>query len=117
LFQWEEGKVVVARADGPQFVLGSVVDSASDAFASGFVDVSAYRQLRITITQLGYAQAHMGACFYDADQNVVSAVFTGGNSPRGMIEYILDVPAGARYIRSSKDTREGYGPFYCIGIF
>lgn len=99
------------------FVVGSVTNAQSYVSASGFVDISRFTRLEITLIQRDNPASHIGSCFYDANQNVISAIPTGIMSPIGMVVNNIEVPAGAKYIRASIGVGEEYAEFRCIGYF
>lgn len=78
------------------------------------MNIEAYSKLKMTVLQQDNPSSYGGGCFYDASFNAIQGIFFGGDAPIGMIEREIVIPPGASYIRTTKRTDEGYGPFTCL---
>lgn len=111
---WESGHFIVAR-ENETHPLGENRATSQTSFESGgFVYIEPYSKLTMTVLQQENPESYGGACFYDASYNAIQGVFYGGDSPIGMIEKEIVIPPVASYIRTTKRTGEGYGPFTCL---
>lgn len=71
----------------------------------------------ITLPQLNESNALVGVCFYDESQSPLEGVDKATESPVGMYPYMLRIPDGAAYARTTKRTDNGFAPFSCIGYY
>lgn len=111
---WESKHFVVGRDNGG-LNLGDIRSTSNTKlWASGFVDIEGYSKLFMTVLQMDNPSSNSGGCFYDAEQNAIQGIFFGGDSPIGMIEREIIIPPGATYVRTTKETGTGFGPFSCL---
>ena len=117
-FTWVNSRFCVAAnpQSDPNITIGEVRTSGSAASRANeqYVDISAYAKLRISLSYMANANNAPGLCFYDASKAVVEAVWRADRSPASMTVETIDVPAGAKYVRTT--WRSDYGSFSCIGI-
>lgn len=111
---WEFGHYIYARENGTYPLGENRTTSQTLNASSGFVNIEAYKKLTITVLQLENPESNSGACFYDASRNAIQGILYTGDSPIGMIEKEIVIPPGASYIRTTKRTGEGFGPFTCL---
>lgn len=113
---WESKKAVASESDGIVNI-GDVFSSSSNtSYASGFVDVSKYDYINISLPQINQVDAIAGLCFYDEDNTPLSGITKASLSPAGMYSYDCKVPDGAKYIRTTKRTDTGFAQFSCYGL-
>lgn len=113
---WTQQKFIVGKATSSQ-ALGDMESSSSqNSFASGYVDISDFDKITITLPQLNLQGVIAGACFYDENYTPLLGMAKGEMAPAGMFEYTFDVPEDAVYIRATKRTDTGFASFSCHGI-
>lgn len=117
-FVWTKSRFIVAAnpESDPNLNIGEIRNSSSSASRANntYVDISEFVKLRITLPHMASATSAPGLCFYDASHNVVSSVWRANLSPTGMVAETIDIPSGAKYVRTT--WRSDYGSFTCVGI-
>jgi len=114
LFTWTSKKFI-SGIGGLGAELGSENNSGStSSFSSGYVDISGYSKIDITLPRFGDATLSPGACFYDENHVAISGMWKAGETPAStMGTYTFIVPSGAKYVRAT--SRTDYGQFKCVG--
>lgn len=83
--------------------------------SSNFVDIHKYSVLEITVLQENNPSSVAGGCFYDENQEPISGFCFASETPVGNVVREIEVPIGAYYLRTSKDSNDSSGPFRCYG--
>ena len=115
LFTWSSSSKYISGTDKAGQELGSEQSSSSpDSKSSGYVDISGFNRIEITLPRFGNATLSPGACFYDENHVAISGMWKAEDTPANTYgTYLFSVPENAKYIRAT--SRRDFGRFNCIG--
>ena len=109
---------------------GTTNDSNKSSYHSNYVDISAYYKLSLTVLTTISTTSVNGLAFYDESKQYISGLnYTGGTATYTYDRQEVEVPYGAKYIRTTwwtptSGTNNATGawksvafmiPFNCVG--
>jgi len=114
LFSWATRKYISGTDSAGQQLGSEQSSSAANSKASGYVDISGFNRIEITLPRFGSSTNSPGACFYDENHVAISGMWKAEDTPAStMGEYTFGVPSGAKFVRAT--SRTDFGNFNCIG--
>ena len=120
LFTFTSKKYICARQAEPTQtqVVGNAVDASATTTqcTTGYVDISGYSKLKITIVNSTADNLISGLCFYDSSNNVISTICRHSSTVTDNVAEYVDVPSTAKYVRTTKTTASGSTAFSCYGV-
>lgn len=118
-FNWTNTYAIVADPNSPNYG-NSITDGQDPNYqlfcASNYVDISEFNSLVITLITRASPSAAIGLCFYTSkDVSSVISSINRNNSQNGYIEENIEIPSGAKYLRTTFIIEE-LTNFVCTGI-
>ena len=114
IFTWTASKYISGTDKAGQQLGSEQSSSSTSSKASGYVDISKFSIIKITIPRFGNASNSPGACIYDENHVAISGMWKAEDTPANTYgTYLFSVPENAKYIRAT--SRTDFGRFVCIG--